>query len=114
MRRILVILAALVLMIPVSATIAQDTPTVNCGTTDTVTITYVGDPAGGYPAAEAAVIDTFQAACPNVTVQRIDGSANGQELLSTYLSAFEAQSGDFDVIRVDVIWPGLLAPHFSI
>lgn len=108
MRKLL--LLVLLMALPLSVAIAQDAA-VDCGTTDEVTITYVGDPAGGHPAAEAAAIERFMAACPNITVERIEGSANGQELLSTYLSAFEAQSGDFDVIRVDVIWPGLLAPH---
>jgi trehalose/maltose transport system substrate-binding protein len=82
-----------------------------CGTTDEVTITYIGDPAGSHPAAEEATIERFKAICPNITVDRIPGSANVQELLATYSTAFEAESPDFDVIRVDVIWPGLLAPH---
>jgi len=82
-----------------------------CGTDEEVTITYIGDPAGSHPAAEAATIERFKEICPNITVNRIDGDANGQNLLASYLTAFEAQSKDFDVIRVDVIWPGLLADH---
>ncbi len=105
------LLIVLLMVLPFSAVSGQDAAAVDCGTTDEVTITYVGDPAGGHPAAEAAAIERYMQACPNITVERIEGSANGQELLSTYLSAFEAQSGDFDVIRVDVIWPGVLAPH---
>lgn len=82
-----------------------------CGTDEEVTITYVGDPAGKHPVAEAATIERFKALCPNITVNRIEGDANGQNLLASYLTAFEAQSSDLDVIRVDVIWPGLLADH---
>lgn len=82
-----------------------------CGTEEAVTITYIGDPAGTHPAAEEATIARFQELCPNVTVNRIQGDANVQNLLAVYLTAFEAQSADFDVIRVDVIWPGLLAEH---
>lgn len=82
-----------------------------CGTDEEVTITYVGDPAGTHPAAEEATIARFKELCPNITVNRIPGDANGQNLLASYLTAFEAQSSDFDVIRVDVIWPGLLADH---
>ena len=63
------------------------------------------------PDAEKATIERFKEVCPNITVDRIDGDANVQNLLATYLTAFEAQSDDFDVIRVDVIWPGLLAEH---
>lgn len=84
-----------------------------CGTDEEVTITYVGDPAGNHPVAEAATIERFKAICPNITVNRIDGDANGQNLLASYLTAFEAQSSDLDVIRVDVIWPGLLADHLQ-
>jgi trehalose/maltose transport system substrate-binding protein len=82
-----------------------------CGTTEAVTITYIGDPAGSHPAAEEATIERFKEVCPNITVNRISGDANVQNLLAVYLTAFEAQSSDFDVIRVDVIWPGLLAEH---
>lgn len=82
-----------------------------CGTTAQVTITYVGDPAGAHPTAEQASIERFQKLCPNITVKRIAGPASGQELLAMYSTAFEAKSGDLDVIRVDVIWPGLLADH---
>lgn len=82
-----------------------------CGTSEQVTITYIGDPAGSHPAAEEATIERFKEVCPNITVNRISGDANVQNLLAVYLTAFEAQSSDFDVIRVDVIWPGLLAEH---
>ena len=82
-----------------------------CGTDEEVTITYIGDPAGTHPAAEEATIERFKEICPNITVDRIPGDANVQNLLAVYLTAFEAQSPDFDVIRVDVIWPGLLAEH---
>ncbi|MEZ4555506.1 MAG: ABC transporter substrate-binding protein [Caldilineaceae bacterium] len=82
-----------------------------CGTDEEVTITYIGDPAGSHPDAEAATIERFKEICPNITVERIPGDANVQNLLAVYLTAFEAESPDFDVIRVDVIWPGLLAEH---
>ena len=98
-----------------SPTVAQPEPSGGvadiCGTDEEVTITYIGDPAGSHPAAEAATIERFKEVCPNITVDRIEGDANVQNLLATYLTAFEAQSDDFDVIRVDVIWPGLLAEH---
>jgi trehalose/maltose transport system substrate-binding protein len=82
-----------------------------CGTDEEVTVTYIGDPAGSHPDAEAASIERFKEVCPNITIDRIEGDANVQNLLATYLTAFEAESPDFDVIRVDVIWPGLLAEH---
>ncbi len=82
-----------------------------CGTTEEVTITYVGDPAGGHPAAEAATLERFKELCPNITVNRIEGDADTTALLASYLTTFEAQSSDLDVIRVDVIQPGLLSDH---
>ncbi len=82
-----------------------------CGTAEEVTIAYVGDPAGSHPVAEAATIERFKEVCPNITVERLPGDANVQNLLASYLTAFEAQSSDIDVVRVDVIWPGLLAEH---
>lgn len=94
----------------VAAAVEPVAPSV-CGADEEVTITYVGDPAGKHPLAEAATIERFKALCPNITVNRIEGDANGQNLLASYLTAFEAQSSDLDVIRVDVIWPGLLADH---
>ena len=76
-----------------------------------MTITFLGDPAGSHPDAEEATIERFMELCPNITVERVDGPASVQELLAIYLTAFEAESPDLDVIRTDVIWPGLLAPH---
>jgi len=106
--KILVLLLAL-LIVPINLVAAQDG--FDCGTDEEVTITYVGDPAGTHPLAEEATIERFKEICPNITVERVPGDANGQNLLAAYLTAFEAQSSDFDVIRVDVIWPGLLAEH---
>ncbi|NWG15738.1 MAG: ABC transporter substrate-binding protein [Chloroflexi bacterium] len=109
MRRIIFSLVILLLVLPMSIGMAQDA--FDCGTDEEVTITYIGDPAGTHPLAEAATIERFKEICPNITVERVEGSAVGQELLASYLTAFEAESPDFDVIRVDVIWPGLLANH---
>jgi trehalose/maltose transport system substrate-binding protein len=112
MRKLFVVLLVLVIAVPLgSSVVAQDGDEVFCGTDENVTITYIGDPVGGHPDAEKAAIERFEAACPNITVERIDGAANVQELLASYLQAFEAESADLDVIRVDVIWPGQLAEH---
>lgn len=93
---------------------------VDCITTEPATITYVGDPVGNLAETELETIAAFEAACPHIDVQRIDGPASTTDLQSNYLTMFEAQSGDIDVLRVDVIWPGILAenlvdlkPYFS-
>ena len=82
-----------------------------CGTDEKITITYVGDPVGTAVDAEKNTIARFQELCPNITVNRLDSDAIVQNLLASYLTSFEAKSSDLDVIRVDVIWPGLLAEH---
>ncbi len=110
MRKTLFVLLIFTLILSVSAVAAQEEG-FDCGTDEEVTITYIGDPAGSHPDAEEATIDRFMELCPNITVERLPGDANVQNLLGVYLTAFEAESADFDVIRVDVIWPGLLANH---
>jgi trehalose/maltose transport system substrate-binding protein len=110
MRKTLFVLLIFTLILSVSAVTAQEEG-FDCGTDEEVTITYIGDPAGSHPDAEEATIDRFMELCPNITVERLPGDANVQNLLGVYLTAFEAESADFDVIRVDVIWPGLLANH---
>jgi trehalose/maltose transport system substrate-binding protein len=109
MRKTLFILLASILALSAAVVNAQDE--FDCGTDEEVTITFIGDPAGSHPEAEAATIERFMEICPNITVERVPGDANVQNLLAVYLTAFEQQSSDFDVIRVDVIWPGLLAEH---
>jgi trehalose/maltose transport system substrate-binding protein len=81
---------------------------IDCITDEPATITYVGDPVGNLADTERETIAAFEAACPNITVERIDGPSSTSDLLSNYLTMFEAQSGDIDVMRVDVIQPGIL------
>ncbi len=109
MRKALFLILIVVLALSANVVAAQDD--FDCGTDEEVTITYIGDPAGSHPEAEIATIERFKEVCPNITVDRVPGDANVQNLLAVYLTAFEQQSADFDVIRVDVIWPGLLSEH---
>lgn len=111
MRKIALLLLVLLMAIPAQSVFAQDDMDFDCGTDEEVTINYFGDPVGSHPDAEQAIIDGFQELCPNITVARNEGSASVTDLLAFYLTAFEAESSDLDVIRVDVIWPGQLAEH---
>ncbi|MGJ3237560.1 MAG: ABC transporter substrate-binding protein [Anaerolineae bacterium] len=106
-------LLVLVLLMTMSTTVitAQDDMAFDCGTEEEVTINYFGDPVGSHPEAEAATIERFTELCPNITVELNQSSASVTDLLAFYLTAFEAESSDLDVIRVDVIWPGQLADH---
>ncbi len=112
MRKFIVFLLVLTIALPVTTVMAQGPvePVIDCGTEE-VTITYYGDPAGSHPEAEEAAIERFKEVCPNITVERINGSPDTTEVLGVYLQMFEAQSSDLDVIRVDVIYPGALAEH---
>ena len=111
MRKLLLLCLLALLIVPTSALMAQDDMMFDCGTDEEVTVTYFGDPVGNYPEAELATIARFNELCPNITVEHNLGAANVTDLLAFYLQAFEAESDDLDVIRVDVIWPGQLADH---
>lgn len=82
-----------------------------CGTDEEVTIIYVGDPVDTSKEAELATIARFNEYCPNITVNRIDGDPSTTDLMASYLTVFEAEASDLDVIRVDVVYPGVLAEH---
>jgi len=47
----------------------------------------------------------------NVTVKVTQGPESATDKYALYLQLFEAQSGDADVLQIDVIWPGDLAEH---
>lgn len=112
MRKLLVLMLIAALVVPTAVVFAQDDAMeFDCGTDEEVTISFFGDPVGTHGEAEAATIERFEALCPNISVEYAQGSASVTDLLATYLTAFEAESSDIDVIRVDVIWPGQLADH---
>lgn len=111
MRKLTLLTLAMLLALSATVISAQDDMAFDCGTDEEVTINYFGDPVGSHPEAEQATIDRFMELCPNITVERNESSASVTDLLSFYLTAFEAESSDLDVIRVDVIWPGQLAEH---
>jgi trehalose/maltose transport system substrate-binding protein len=117
LHRIRLILA-LALLLPTLA-FAQNGD-IDCVTDETATITYLGDPVGNLPLVDAETVAAFEAACPNITVEVVPGPASASDVLANYLTMFEGRSGDIDVLRVDVIWPGVLAenlvdlaPYFS-
>ncbi len=110
MRKLILFFLVLALAMPAGLALA-DGHEFDCGTDEEVTIKFFGDPVGNYPEAEDRIISSFNEVCPNITVERNDGAANVTDLIAFYLTAFEAESSDLDVIRVDVIWPGQLAEH---
>ncbi|MBA2667538.1 MAG: ABC transporter substrate-binding protein [Trueperaceae bacterium] len=94
--------------------------TIDCVTDAPATITFMGDPVGNAAEIERETVAAFNEACPHITVTIVSGPASASDLLANYLTMLEGQSGDIDVMRVDVIWPGILAenlvdlmPYFS-
>jgi trehalose/maltose transport system substrate-binding protein len=117
LHRIRLILA-LALLLPTLAFAQSDA--IDCVTDEPATITYLGDPVGNLPLVDAETVAAFEAACPHITVEVVPGPASASDVLANYLTMFEGRSGDIDVLRVDVIWPGVLAenlvdlkPYFS-
>ena len=63
----------------------------------------------GVPSEEAYLAKFTEAT--GIIVNRISGSQNANERLANYLQVLNAQAGDIDAMQIDVIWPGILAPH---
>ena len=64
----------------------------------------------GVPWEEAALAKFTETT--GIQVNRISGNQNANERLTgQYLPVLNAQAGDLDVLQIDVIWPGILAPH---
>jgi len=59
----------------------------------------------------AAGAERYMEMCPNVTVELLEMPDSSTERLALYQQFWEAQSGDVDVLQVDVIWPGIIAEH---
>jgi len=93
------------------ASLAYAQATIDCMTDEPATITYLGDPVGNLPIVERAAAEAFMEACPHITVEIVPGPSSASEVLAQYLTMFEARSGDIDVMRIDVIWPGIVAEN---
>jgi len=46
-----------------------------------------------------------------ITIEVVNGPESATDRLALYLQFFGAQSGDIDMMQIDVIWPGILAEH---
>jgi trehalose/maltose transport system substrate-binding protein len=69
----------------------------------------LGQDGPGVPWEEAALVKFTETT--GITVNRISGSQNANERLAGYLQVLNAQAGDIDAMQIDVIWPGIMAPH---
>lgn len=113
--RILLALALAATLMSVSLVSAQDAPVasgegIECPEGD-AEITLAGGAVGAELEFAQRAIDVFTSVCPNISVEILQMPDSATERLNLYLQFFEAQSGDIDVLQVDVIWPAIIAPH---
>ena len=69
----------------------------------------LGDEGSGAPWEKAAVA-LFQETT-GIETTRIPGETSATDRLSKYLLALNGRSSDIDAMMIDVIWPGIMAPH---
>lgn len=84
--------------------LAQDAP---------VTINVLGSAVGQEQELTRASAQRYMDAHPNVTVKVLDLPDQVDDVLALYLQSFQAQSTEFDVLQIDVIWPGDLQEHLA-
>lgn len=73
-------------------------------------LTFYGDGVGIGNNMDRFVADHFTEAT-GIEIEVIPRPQDATETYSTYQRFFSAQSGEVDVMMVDVIWPGAFAPH---
>lgn len=69
----------------------------------------LGDEGSGAPWEKAAVALFNQTT--GIEATRLPGETSTTDKLSKLLLALNAQSTDIDCVSIDVIWPGIIAPH---
>jgi trehalose/maltose transport system substrate-binding protein len=84
---------------------------VNCFTEDEAEIVMIAGAVGQENEIIREAAAAFMEACPNISVEIIEGPDSSTDRLGLYLQNFEAGSPDIDVYQIDVIWPGILADH---
>jgi trehalose/maltose transport system substrate-binding protein len=73
-------------------------------------VVYYGDGVGPAGAMEHAGVDQFNKDT-GVSVAFTQRPQDSTEALALYQRFFQGQSSDIDCFSVDVVWPGILAPH---
>lgn len=113
--RLLIVLALIFSVLAISTVLAQDAPEATgqgivCPEGEAA-ITLAGGNVGSEQDFARRAADIFTGACPDITIEILEMPDSATERLNLYLQFFEAQSGDVDVLQVDVIWPAIIAPH---
>lgn len=74
------------------------------------TIVYYGDGVGVGGQMEHAITDQF-AKDTGINVTFTQRPEDSTEALALFQRFFQGQSSDIDMFSIDVVWPGILAPH---
>ena len=75
-----------------------------------VQFNYVGGSDGPNTPFEQALFDRFNE-ITGAQATLVQGAESATDRLQFYLQTFAAQASDIDAAQIDVIWPGILAPH---
>jgi trehalose/maltose transport system substrate-binding protein len=75
-----------------------------------VKVAYIGDAVGSGADLDRAAAARFTQET-GIEVNVVQGPQSSTERYSSYQRFFQGQSSELDVLMVDVIWPGGLAPH---
>jgi trehalose/maltose transport system substrate-binding protein len=98
--------SAMVLFLALSAGLGTPRPA-GAGVTVTISCSSLGQESElCRSGAEAWAAQTGNA------IKLVSTPADANERLSLYQTLLAAHSADIDVLQIDIIWPGILAPHF--
>ncbi len=75
-------------------------------------VVYYGDGVGPAGEMEKAAVQRFSTDT-GINVQFTQRPQDATEALALFQRFFQGQSSDIDCMSVDVIWPGILAPHLA-
>ncbi len=81
------------------------------GGKEQVVISFAADPNGASFEINKAQAERYEADNPNVKIELYDTSRSTTDLLGQYKQFWEGRSGELDIYRIDVIWPGDIAMH---
>lgn len=76
------------------------------------TLRYYGERSGAQMSLEKALVARFEQDT-GMRVDYIPRPQSANECYAAYQRVFQARSPDVDVLMVDVVWPGALAPHLA-
>lgn len=65
----------------------------------------------GSPELHQRAADMFMEEHPGIRLEILEGPEQTDDLLALYADFFDTESPAVDVIQVDTIWPGFIAPH---